>query len=232
MGRPSLLVGSAAVPDMCVCPLRCRGIFYDRMERHHRMGPRLTLLFGILANAVGYLGLWAALTGRIHASFGHIMLFAAVACSGGPFFDIGVAAGMRRASLHVHKAGAGSPTVWCAAMSAVGLATNVRNFTHHRGTVVGVLKASVGLSGALYTGWHARPSTGWRAATQPRLLRCVAHGLPHAPCEQLCCVIDGCVMPCPLQLSTPASSALQRTSCCSLHWPPRRRPWWPCVSSP
>eukprot|EP00887_Chlorella_sp_A99_P007685 scaffold20.g7685.t1 len=62
------------------------GLFYDHLERHHKAGPRLTLLVGAITHSAGYLGLWA-----------------------------------------------------------------VRNFNHHRGHVVGVMKASVGLSAALYT---------------------------------------------------------------------------------
>lgn len=75
--------------NRAVPPHACSGLFYDAMERHHKMGPRLTLLFGMLANTLGYLGLWAAVTGRYHASFWQIVLLGVVACSGGTFFDTG-----------------------------------------------------------------------------------------------------------------------------------------------
>ena len=52
-------------------------------------------------------------------------------------------------------AGRAMPAVPCLLCHAVALVTNVRNFTHHRGQVVGVIKASVGLSAALYTGGRA-----------------------------------------------------------------------------
>jgi hypothetical protein len=39
------------------------GLAYDALERHKKFGPRLTLLVGCAANAAGYLGLWAAVSG-------------------------------------------------------------------------------------------------------------------------------------------------------------------------
>jgi hypothetical protein len=39
------------------------GLFYDALERHKKFGPRATLLIGCALNALGYVGLWAAVKG-------------------------------------------------------------------------------------------------------------------------------------------------------------------------
>lgn len=39
------------------------GLVYDALEKHKKFGPRVVLALGLLTNAGGYLGLWAAVTG-------------------------------------------------------------------------------------------------------------------------------------------------------------------------
>ncbi|KAL4452086.1 hypothetical protein ABPG75_007748 [Micractinium tetrahymenae] len=96
------------------------GLAYDALERHKRFGPRIVLALGCLLNAAGYLGLWAALQGLYEAQFWHLVVLAAVAANAGSWLDTSI------------------------------LATNVRNFPSSRGTVVGVMKAGIGLSGSLF----------------------------------------------------------------------------------
>ncbi|KAL4437504.1 hypothetical protein ABPG77_003485 [Micractinium sp. CCAP 211/92] len=96
------------------------GLAYDALERHKRFGPRVVLALGCLLNAAGYLGLWAALQGLFEARFWHLVLLAAVAANAGSWLDTTI------------------------------LATNVRNFPSSRGTVVGIMKAGIGLSGSLF----------------------------------------------------------------------------------
>lgn len=109
------------------------GLLYDSLERHKRFGPRIVLALGLGLNACGYLGLWAALKGLFQAQFWHLVVLAAVAANAGAWIDTTI------------------------------MATNVRNFPSSRGTVVGLLKAGIGLSGALfacvYSGLYAPART-------------------------------------------------------------------------
>ncbi len=43
------------------------GLVYDSLEKHKKFGPRVVLALGLAANAGGYLGLWAAVTGCARA---------------------------------------------------------------------------------------------------------------------------------------------------------------------
>lgn len=49
------------------------GLFYDWLEAHPRLGPRLTIAVGAAVNCVGYLGLFAAATRCAeHAALAHV----------------------------------------------------------------------------------------------------------------------------------------------------------------
>lgn len=39
------------------------GLMYDALEKHKRVGPRVVVMIGCAANALGYIGLWAAVKG-------------------------------------------------------------------------------------------------------------------------------------------------------------------------
>lgn len=68
----TLLATGTPSPVLC-CPLPSHhpptssgifsGLVYDALEKHKKFGPRAVLALGLLANAGGYLGLWAAVTG-------------------------------------------------------------------------------------------------------------------------------------------------------------------------
>jgi len=79
------------------------------------------LALGCSTSFLGFWGLWAAITHRFNASFWQLVVLAVVAGNGGTWFD------------------------------TTSLATNLRNFPAARGTTVGLIKASVGLSASLYT---------------------------------------------------------------------------------
>lgn len=98
------------------------GLVYDALERRHHVGPRISLLFGCTSSFFGFAGLWAALTNfrGFHPTVPQLALIALIAGNGGTWFD------------------------------TCTLATNLRNFPASRGTVVGLVKASVGLSASLY----------------------------------------------------------------------------------
>eukprot|EP00884_Botryococcus_braunii_P011942 jgi/Botrbrau1/20749/Bobra.0058s0077.1 len=97
------------------------GPFYDMMRPHSRMGPWLTLNIGVLIHLGGYLSLWAAAKGFFTPPYWAMVLLAMLACNGQTWFETGA------------------------------LVTCVRNFETERGTVIGVLKAFLGLSASLYT---------------------------------------------------------------------------------
>jgi MFS family permease len=108
------------------------GLFYDALEHRHHVGPRLSLIMGCLTTFLGFIGLWAAVTKRFIASVWQLAMLAAIAGNGGTWFDT------------------------CC------LATNLRNFPAQRGPVVGIIKASVGLSASIY-------SAAYIGAFQPRI---------------------------------------------------------------
>ncbi|CAL5228367.1 g11486 [Coccomyxa viridis] len=97
------------------------GLLYDATSDHHRWGPRATLLVGAVLNTVGYLALWASAAGRINPSYWQVVIIAMVAPFAGTFWDTSA------------------------------LATCTRNFPAERGTIIGIVKACMGLSGAVYT---------------------------------------------------------------------------------
>ena len=97
------------------------GLVYDALEHRQHVGPRLSLVIGCLVNMVGFFMLWAAVTKKFEAALWQIACLAILAGNGGTWYDT-------------------SP-----------LATNLRNFPASRGTVVGLIKASIGLSASLYT---------------------------------------------------------------------------------
>ena len=73
----------------------------------------------------GYLGIWAAATGRIRRAYWQEILFVMVATNAGAWFDTSA------------------------------LVTTVSNFPGARGKVVGVLKSFVGLSSAVFTAQYS-----------------------------------------------------------------------------
>lgn len=97
------------------------GLFYDALKGYNRLGPILTVLVGILLQTGGNLGLWFAVRGAFHPPYYVMLLLSAVACNGQTWFE--------------------SPA----------LVTTVRNFETERGTVIGILKALLGLSASAYT---------------------------------------------------------------------------------
>ena len=97
------------------------GLVYDALEHRHHVGPRLSLALGAITNALGFMGLWAAITRRFVASKWQLAILAVLAGNGGTWLDTAT------------------------------LSTNLRNFPASRGTVVGIVKAAVGLSASLYT---------------------------------------------------------------------------------
>ncbi|KXZ55188.1 hypothetical protein GPECTOR_3g333 [Gonium pectorale] len=101
------------------------GVLYDRLEKHKRFGPRFVALIGVLALAAGYLGLYAAASGLVAPSFAFVCACAFLGGNSSTWFD------------------------------TAAIVTNVRNFPHDRGTVVGILKAFVGLSASVYSSVYA-----------------------------------------------------------------------------
>lgn len=97
------------------------GLVYDSMLGWDGRGPRITLLIGVIVNIFGWMSLWAAAKGLIPAPFWVVLIIAGLTCNGGTWFDTAC------------------------------LVTSVRNFPNERGTVVGLLKACVGLSASVYT---------------------------------------------------------------------------------
>ncbi|DBA71965.1 TPA: hypothetical protein ACH3X2_010713 [Trebouxia sp. C0005] len=97
------------------------GLVYDSMLGWDGRGPRITLLIGVIVNIFGWVSLWAAAKGLIPAPFWLVLIIAGLTCNGGTWFDTAC------------------------------LVTSVRNFPNERGTVVGLLKACVGLSASVYT---------------------------------------------------------------------------------
>jgi hypothetical protein len=63
------------------------GLVYDLLAKHKKVGPRVVLLIGSIANAAGYLGLWAAIQGLFQAQLWHLAALAALAANGGTWSD-------------------------------------------------------------------------------------------------------------------------------------------------
>lgn len=96
------------------------GLFYDNFRSYPKLGPRLTLLVGMVVNLIGFSALWAAGTGIINPPLWQVAVFAWIAHNNGTWFDTS------------------------------SMVTIVRNFPNHRGTVVGAMKSITGISGAVY----------------------------------------------------------------------------------
>lgn len=101
------------------------GYLYDRMEKHKRAGPRFVALVGAVILACGYMGLYGCTAGLLEPSFMLVCFFALLGGNSSTWFDTAC------------------------------VVTNVRNFPHDRGTVVGILKAFVGLSASIYSSIYA-----------------------------------------------------------------------------
>ncbi|KAK9818432.1 hypothetical protein WJX72_012528 [[Myrmecia] bisecta] len=98
------------------------GLFYDSVKHWNRMGPMLTIAIGAILQLAGYTGLWLAATGHfpLPVKYWMLVLLAIVACNGQTWFE------------------------------TAALVTCVRNFETERGTVIGILKAFLGLSASVY----------------------------------------------------------------------------------
>ncbi|PRW32873.1 MFS general substrate transporter [Chlorella sorokiniana] len=116
----SQLQGIASTANVAGSVAIVAGLVFDRLERHRRLGPCLVLLVGMASNAAGYSLLWAAVSGRFRAQLWQLAALAALGMTGSMWAD------------------------------TAAMATNVRNFPAHRGTVVGLIRACVGLSGSLF----------------------------------------------------------------------------------
>ncbi|EFJ44963.1 hypothetical protein VOLCADRAFT_94778, partial [Volvox carteri f. nagariensis] len=88
-------------------------------------GALFVALIGSLLLAIGYLGLFAAASGHVAPSFAFICVCAVLGGNSSTWFD------------------------------TTAIVTNVRNFPRDRGTVVGILKAFVGLSASIYSSIYA-----------------------------------------------------------------------------
>jgi hypothetical protein len=96
------------------------GLFYDHMKLHNWLGPMMTVLIGVLLQFGGYYGMYLAAVGRFDAPYYVMLLLAFAACNGQTWYE------------------------------TAGLVTSVRNFETERGTVIGILKAFLGLSASAY----------------------------------------------------------------------------------
>ncbi|EIE19129.1 Nodulin-like-domain-containing protein [Coccomyxa subellipsoidea C-169] len=100
------------------------GFAYDRLKHRRHLGPRLVLLWGLTEHFCGYFGLWLAASGRLQLPYWAMVGLTVMAFNGSNWIDTAC------------------------------IATNVHNFPHDRGTVVGVLKSLVGLSASVYTSMY------------------------------------------------------------------------------
>ncbi|KAK9916344.1 hypothetical protein WJX75_001567 [Coccomyxa subellipsoidea] len=97
------------------------GLFYDWTRRMNRFGPRATLLVGVGLHFLGYMTLWAAAHGNITPPYWALLIITFGACNAQTWFETG------------------------------SMVTSIRNFDTERGTVIGILKAFLGLSGSFFT---------------------------------------------------------------------------------
>lgn len=98
---------------------------YDRLRHTHKLGPQVTAWFGLLAQAFGYLMLWAGVAGYVKMQYWHMLLLAIVASSS------------------------------TATQDATAIGTSLRNFPNERGHVAGIQKAFLGLSASAATSVYA-----------------------------------------------------------------------------
>ncbi|KAK9836313.1 hypothetical protein WJX81_004629 [Elliptochloris bilobata] len=99
------------------------GLFYDWLASrgHNHLGPRLTMGIGAACNILGYLALWAGASGRVDLAYWQVVASTVLACNSGAWVD------------------------------AACLVTSTRNFPGERGTVIGILKSTLGLSASIWT---------------------------------------------------------------------------------
>ncbi|KAK9856798.1 hypothetical protein WJX84_010738, partial [Apatococcus fuscideae] len=95
--------------------------FTDQSVEWNSIGPVLTVMVGILLQVGGYLGIYLAAHHHFSIPYWAMLGLAMVACNGQTWFE------------------------------TAGLVTCVRNFETERGTVIGILKALLGLSASVYT---------------------------------------------------------------------------------
>ncbi|KAF5835906.1 Nodulin-like-domain-containing protein [Dunaliella salina] len=148
------------------------GSLYDSVAHRHNLGPRLVIWVGCALMFVGYGGMWAQARGLLQPSFYRMLLCAFMAGNAATFWDVAV------------------------------LVTNVRNFPHDRGSVLGICKSFLGMSTSIYASVYwalfsgsvstlpppaslTPPSTGLQPSSIPRgLLARIAtasdsrHGMP------------------------------------------------------
>mmetsp|Transcript_38439 Transcript_38439/g.85607 ORF Transcript_38439/g.85607 Transcript_38439/m.85607 type:complete len:742 (-) Transcript_38439:454-2679(-) len=97
------------------------GATYDGLGGRNHVGPRLVLWIGAALNFTGYFGIYALCMGWIQFDFYLLLVFALLAGNAGCWYD------------------------------TAALVTCIKNFPDDRGTVVGILKAFLGLSATIYT---------------------------------------------------------------------------------
>ncbi|CAL5224648.1 g7366 [Coccomyxa viridis] len=97
------------------------GFVYDSLRSHKHVGPRVVLLIGLAEHVCGYLGLWLVASGRAVLPYWGMVGLTVMAFNGSNWIDTAC------------------------------IATNVHNFPGDRGSVVGVLKALVGMSASIFT---------------------------------------------------------------------------------
>eukprot|EP00200_Dunaliella_tertiolecta_P012220 CAMPEP_0202372984 /NCGR_PEP_ID=MMETSP1127-20130417/4087_1 /ASSEMBLY_ACC=CAM_ASM_000462 /TAXON_ID=3047 /ORGANISM="Dunaliella tertiolecta, Strain CCMP1320" /LENGTH=348 /DNA_ID=CAMNT_0048969709 /DNA_START=77 /DNA_END=1120 /DNA_ORIENTATION=- len=96
------------------------GSLYDSLAHRHNLGPRLVIWVGCVLMFVGYGGMWAQARGLLQPSFPRMLLCCFLAGNAATFWDVSV------------------------------LVTNVRNFPHDRGSVLGICKSFLGMSTSIY----------------------------------------------------------------------------------
>eukprot|EP00877_Chromochloris_zofingiensis_P001891 jgi/Chrzof1/11702/Cz06g06050.t1 len=113
-------VGAALHVGCCIAQVA--GLVYSTLSDKPRLGPRVVLWIGCVLSFVGYSGMYLIASGSsyVPASYPLLVTFAAVAGNSASWYDT-------------------STIVTC-----------VRNFPGARGTVVGLLKAFVGVGGSAY----------------------------------------------------------------------------------
>ena len=84
------------------------GFVFDRLQRHNRFGPRITLLLGATIHFVGYFGLWLVGTHRVEQPPYWLVVTLGVLAMNGPTWN-----------------------------DVVFVASSVRSFPHERGSAIG-----------------------------------------------------------------------------------------------
>ncbi|CAK0754435.1 hypothetical protein CVIRNUC_002297 [Coccomyxa viridis] len=97
------------------------GLLYDWLRGMNRVGPVLTLLVGVALHFLGYFGLWWAARGIFQPPYWVLVIIAFFTCNAQTFMETGA------------------------------MVTSIRNFDTERGTVIGILKSFLGLSGSFFT---------------------------------------------------------------------------------